>query len=590
MNRQSIKEDEDIVGQVAIIGMDGRFPGAPTLDLYWSNLLSGHSSITPLAERDLIEAGVSDILLNDPTYVRVAAHLENVDLFAANLFGITARDALLMDPQHRLFLETSYALLQSIGHKPDDHHMRVGIFGGASFSDYFFEHFAEQIKSFKDQGILLAILHGNSSDYLCSRVAYKLNLKGPAMSIQTACSTSLVAVHVACQNLLTYQCDLALAGGVTVRVPQKSGYLYQSGSIFSKSGVCRPFDSRADGTVFGSGVGLVALKRLEDAIADQDEILAVIKGSAVNNDGAIRPGFTAPSPEGQADVIAQALGAANVLPEELCFIEAHGTATQLGDPIEFTALSQAFNASHQSHYCALGSVKANIGHLNAAAGIAGLIKATLAIKHRVIPPQIHFEIPNPKINLEEGPFYITKEPITLKNTQSMIGGVSSFGMGGTNAHVILSNSPIQKISQAKKYMRQPLSRQPYWFKSDIRVMQTRHARPEMRVPYSPPETSIEKVLAEILYELFNFRQIGVNDDFYELGGDSLLATQLLNRVHEKLPIKMRIEQFNNLLTIKTLALHIEELLSEKLMEMTEEEAALVLEQLESQGGGSDNRG
>ena len=286
----------------------------------------------------------------------------------------------------------------------------------------------------------------NDKDFLSTRVSYKLNLKGPSINIQTACSTSLVATCMACQSLLNYQCDMALAGGVSISLPQKTGYLYQEGMIFSPDGHCRAFDAQAQGTLAGSGVGIVVLKRLEDAIADGDTIHAVIKGSAMNNDGSMKVGYTAPSVDGQAEVIAQALAMAEVDPETISYIEAHGTGTPLGDPIEIAALTKAFRASTQKkNFCAIGSVKTNIGHLDVAAGVTGLIKTVQALKHQSLPPSLHFETPNPKIDFANSPFYVnTKLVEWQKNGSPRRAGVSSFGIGGTNAHVVLEEAPVAK--------------------------------------------------------------------------------------------------------------------------------------------------
>ncbi|HVR10505.1 MAG TPA: polyketide synthase, partial [Thermoanaerobaculia bacterium] len=432
---------DDVAG-VAVIGMAGRFPGAATLERYWANLRDGVESIASLSDEELLAGGASPAALADPRYVKAAPLLDGVELFDAPFFGINHREAEILDPQQRVFLECSWAALESAGYEPERFAGSIGLFAGAGMSAYLWSNLAPRPEVMEAHGFLPLLL-GNEKDYLASRTAYALNLRGPCIGVQTACSTSLVAIHLACQALLAYQCDMALAGGVRIAVPQAQGYLYEEDGIRSPDGHCRAFDARAGGTLFGSGVGAVVLKRLDEAIAAGDPVRAVIRGTAVNNDGTRRVGFTAPGVEGQMEVIAEALAAAAVDPDTIGYVEAHGTGTALGDPIEVEALTRAFRAhTRRCGFCALGSVKSNIGHLDAAAGIAGLIKTVLALEHRQLPPSLHFKTPNPRIDFAGSPFYVND---WLRDWKSAGGprraAVSSFGMGGTNAHAVLEEAP-----------------------------------------------------------------------------------------------------------------------------------------------------
>jgi amino acid adenylation domain-containing protein len=429
-------------GAVAIVGLAGRFPGAADVVAFWRNLRAGVESITFYDDETLRAAGVSEELLRDPHYVKAAAALDGVDLFDAAFFGYNAREASVLDPQQRLFLECAWRALEDAGYAADHFDGSIGVYAGGGLSSYLLANLLAG-RTPGSAAETLELLVTNDKDYLASRVSYKLGLDGPAVVVQSACSSSLVAVHLACQALLGYECDLALAGGVAVRLPQPSGYRWQEGLIFSPDGHCRPFDADAGGTIFGSGVGVVALKRLQDALAGGDHVEAVIKGSAINNDGSAKIGYTAPGVEGQARVIANALGVAEVDPGTVTAVEAHGTATQLGDPIEVAALTRAFAArTSRRGYCALGSVKSNVGHLDSTAGVAGLIKAVLQLKHRELVPSLHFRRPNPEIDFAATPFRVNTElrEWAPDGAPRRI-GVSSFGMGGTNAHVVLEEAP-----------------------------------------------------------------------------------------------------------------------------------------------------
>jgi phthiocerol/phenolphthiocerol synthesis type-I polyketide synthase E len=447
VRNSDMSEADQFPYEIAVVGLSGRFPGARNLDEFWNRLCEGAELITFFSDEELSRRGADRTALDDPNYVRAEAVLEDVELFDAAFFGFTPREAETLDPQHRLFLEESWAALESAGYTSETYQGRVGVFAGESLNTYFLHNLYPNRKLLDSLGAS-QVLIANDRDYLATQISFRLNLKGPSLSVQTACSTSLVAVHLACQSLLNHECDMALAGGVSVSVPQGLGGHYQEGGIISPDGHCRAFDAKARGTVKGSGVGVVVLKRLADAINDRDTIHAVIKGSAINNDGALKVGYTAPAVEGQASVIEEALALASVEPETIGYVEAHGTGTVLGDPIEIAALTQAFRTGTEATgFCAVGSVKTNIGHLDAAAGIAGLIKTILALEHRQIPPSLHFEQPNPNIDFINSPFFVNTELRSWEtNGTPRRAGVSSFGIGGTNAHVVLEEAPASATS------------------------------------------------------------------------------------------------------------------------------------------------
>jgi acyl transferase domain-containing protein len=427
---------------IAVVGMNGRFPKAGDLDEFWQNLREGRCAVTSFSEEELLARGVDRDLLADPRYVRAGSLMDDIEMFDAEFFGYSPREAELMDPQHRVLLECAWAALESAGYDPGRYDGLIGVYAGASNNTYLMFNVARHTDVIEAMGGNQVML-GNSADFLTSRVSYKLGLEGPSLSVQTACSTSLVSVVLACQGLLSYQCDMALAGGVSIDVLKSHGYLYAEDGLYSPDGLCRSFDAKAQGTSGGNGVGLVVLKRLHDAITDGDHIHAVIKGTAINNDGMRRAGYTAPGVDAQALAIATALANADVEAGTVGYVEAHGSATVLGDPIEVAALTAAFKGSSgERPHCALGSVKSNIGHLDAAAGIAGLIKAILVVEKARIPPTLHFEEPNPRIDFANSPFYVNTElspwPITGGPRRA---GVSSFGLGGTNAHVVLEEAP-----------------------------------------------------------------------------------------------------------------------------------------------------
>ncbi len=451
--------------EIAIVGMAGRFPGADDVDALWRNIRDGVESVARFTDEQLRAQGVSQALLDDPAYVKAGTQFKGFDQFDAGFFGYSPREAEYLDPQQRIFLECAWAALEHAGCDAHRWPGKVGVYAGEGPNMYLMRHLLPAFGLGDGRGIadLLGLMSGNSGGSLCTRVAYKLNLRGPAVTVQTACSTSLAAVHTACQALLGYDCDMALAGGVWLNLMQDAGYLYQQGAILSPDGHCRAFDAQAAGTVIGSGAGLVVLKRLDDALRDGDTVHAVIKGTAANNDGADKVGFTAPSVNGQAEVIRAAQLIAGVRAESVGYVEAHGTGTVLGDPIEMAALTQAFQADSdrtgRTGYCAVGSVKTNIGHLDAAAGVTGLIKTVMALKHRTLPASLHFERVNPQIDRVDSPFYVNATTKAWPAGASpRRAGVSSFGIGGTNVHVVLEEAPPAKAaSNASGWHVLPLS-------------------------------------------------------------------------------------------------------------------------------------
>jgi acyl transferase domain-containing protein len=433
---QNISEND-----IAVIGISGRFPGARNCGEFWYNLEHGIEPLSHFDPAEILASGIAPERVMDPDYVRKRFILDDIELWDPAFFGFTPNEALMMDPQQRLFLECVYEALENAGHNPDVDSARIGVFAGSSSSSYrrlwkSNPAFAQMADSFNAALV-------NDREHLVTRVAYKLGLRGPAIAVNTACSTGLIAIALACQGLNTGDCDIALAGACSVHLPQMDGLMYQEGGINSPDGHCRPFDARAAGTVAGNGLGVVVLRRLREAIDDGDSIYAVIKGYAMNNDGNAKVGFTAPSVEGQSEVIAMAQALAGVGPDEIDFIEAHGTATHLGDAIEVSALNRVFkSATNRKQFCAIGSVKSNIGHLDAAAGVAGFLKAVLALHHRKIPPTVNFETPNPKIQIEDGPFFVNSTILPWKERgRPRRAGVSSFGVGGSNAHVVLEEAP-----------------------------------------------------------------------------------------------------------------------------------------------------
>ncbi len=527
------KENPPLAGsEIAIIGMSGRFPGAKNIAEFWENVKNGVESIASFSDMELLAEGVDARLLNDSHYVKAWGILDGIEYFDAPFFGFTPVDARLIDPQTRLFLECCWEALEDAAYDPGAYNGFIGLYAGASDNVIWKVETRLAMADHPDifWGSLL-----NSKDFVSLLVSYKLNLKGPSLTLYTACSSSLTAVHVACQAILNGECDMALAGGATVLFPHRTGYLYRPGMLHSPDGHCRAFDARARGTIFGSGVGVVLLKRLEDAIADNDHIYAIIKGSAINNDGLRKVGFTAPSIDGQAEVIRTARQMAHVEPESIGYIETHGTGTELGDPVEIAALETAFDTDKKG-FCAIGSVKANVGHLDSAAGVVGLIKTALVLKHRLIPASLHFETPNPKIDFENSPFYVntTLKEWKLEGTGADIeplrAAVSSFGIGGTNAHIVLEEwldpestkvfSGVQGAVFSKKA--------PWLFLLSARTPQALQRTAQELADYLKNNPGVR--LADVAYTLaigrkhFNYRRI-VLCSTYEEALDKLAAAQ-----------------------------------------------------------------
>ncbi|HEX8078666.1 MAG TPA: SDR family NAD(P)-dependent oxidoreductase [Jatrophihabitans sp.] len=442
----SAVDDDD--RRIAVVGMAGRFPGAGDVGTFWQNLCNGVESISFFSEEELLASGVSKLELSHPSYVPARPVLDDISGFDAGFFGISPRMAALTDPQQRLFLEVCWEALEQSGYAAAEHRGRVGVYGGANISTYLLQMPEEAVLG--NDVSTYEIIMGNDKDALTTTVSYLFDLYGPSVAVQTFCSTSLVATHLAMQSLRNGECELALAGGVSIRVPNKVGHTFGPGGMESPDGHVRTFDANARGSMFGDGAAVVALKRLPDAIRDGDHIWSVLRGSAINNDGALKVGYTAPSVVGQARVIADALADAGVTGEDISYIEAHGTATELGDPIELAALTRAFGPTTDNQYCPIGSVKTNIGHLDRAAGVTGLIKTSLALREELIPASLHYTSPNPEIDFENSPFYVNSNlsPWRTRDGRLPMAGINSLGMGGTNVHVVVEQAPTRALSAA----------------------------------------------------------------------------------------------------------------------------------------------
>ncbi|MCP5105695.1 MAG: amino acid adenylation domain-containing protein, partial [bacterium] len=479
---------------IAVIGMAGRFPGAENIEQFWWNLKNGVESITFFSPRELAEVGIEPQLLQSPNYIGAKGVIEAIEYFDAPFFDYTTPEAELMDPQVRLFHEYSWAALENAGYSPEKYTGSVGLYAGFTNNFHWLTWKYRSGLRASEQFEL-----GNlNSNYFSTLVSYKLNLKGPSVTVNTACSTSLTAVDTACRALSDGQCNLALAGGVCITYPVKSGYLYQEGMVNSPDGHCRAFDKEAKGTVHSNGIGIVVLKPLEAAIADGDTIHAVIKGSASNNDGKRKVGYTAPSVDGQAEVITAAMRKAGIGPETIGYIETHGTGTALGDPIEIQGLKKAFTVENRSlpgGSIAIGSAKTNIGHLDAAAGVTGVIKATLALKNKLIPPSLFFNTPNPALQIEAGPFYVNTVPKEWKSAGSPLrAGVSSFGIGGTNAHVVLEE----------------------WPEDDVGAGSPRPQRPQLLTLSAKTETAFDRMTRNLAEHLTKNKDIDLANAAYTL--------------------------------------------------------------------------
>ncbi len=438
-------------GAIAVIGMAGRFPKSKSVAEFWQNLRNGVECISHFTDEELADSGVDPAFLRDPTYVKSYGWLDGVDLFDPGFFDITPREAEIMDPHVRLLLETAWETLEDAGYDPDRYPGRIGVFAGSSMMFYLWQNIVPNPKVLESMGFIQTWIV-NDRDFVATRVNYKLNLRGPGMTVQTACSTSLVAVHLGCQSLLSGESDIVLVGGVTAPGPYKEGYHYLEGGTFSPDGHVRAFDAQAKGMLGGNGVALVALRRLEDALADGDSIRAVIRGTALNNDGVDKVTYTAPSVAGQVQVILDTLEIAGVDPRSISYVECHGTGTPLGDPIEISALTQAWRTKTSDRgWCPIGSVKTNVGHLDTTAGVTGLIKTVLALEHKEIPPSLNFEKPNPEIDFDSSPFFVNTKLRSWKTDQlPRRAALSSLGMGGTNAHAILEEAPAQESDAPRR--------------------------------------------------------------------------------------------------------------------------------------------
>jgi len=438
---------------IAIIGMAGRFPGARDLRAFWHNLQGGVDAIGHFSEEELMATGLFPIeVIRHPDFIAAKGVLDDADLFDAAFFGISPREAELMDPQHRLLMECAWHALEDAGYDSERYPGRIAAFTSTGLNTYLaFNICSHPGLAQRVGGFHLSIC--NDKDFVATRIAYAMNLTGASLNVSTACSSSLVAIHFACQHLLTQQSDMSIVGAVSVHFPQKVGHIYEAGAAYSPDGLCRPFDATKSGLIDGSGVAAVVLKRLDDAVADGDSIYAVIKGTAVNNDGRHKVGYTAPSINGQADVISEALEMAGVEPDTISYVEAHGTATPLGDPIEVAGLTQAYRRkTARTGFCGLGSVKSNIGHADTAAGLAGLLKVVLGLQHGQMAPSLHFTSANPELKIEQSPFYVVGELMDWPRSahHPRRAGLSSFGVGGTNAHAIIEEAPARPASAASR--------------------------------------------------------------------------------------------------------------------------------------------
>lgn len=573
--------------KIAIIGMAGRFPGASTIDQFWDVLAQGKETIRTFHKDELLQKGFPESLADHPYFVPRRGVLNDVECFDASFFSYSPREAELLDPQQRLFLECAWNAIEDAGYHPKECDRSIGVFAGANQNTYLLFHVLSNDE-------ILTKVHGlamySDKDFLATRVSYKLNLHGPSLSIQTACSTSLVCVHLACQSLLSMECDMALTGGVSVVFPE-TGYFYQEGGVFSPDGHCRAFDHKANGTLGSDGVGVVLLKRLEDAIRDNDPIYSVLLGTAVNNDGIAKSSFAAPSIDGQMRVIEEALGVAGISGDTIGYVEGHGTGTILGDLIEMTALKKVFEA----HGCKpnsrlIGSLKPNIGHTDQASGIANLIKGALILKHKIIPPSLHFEAFNPEIG--SSPFLVnTKLKPWDKTEHPRRLGVSSFGFGGTNAHAILEEAPDRpaaKIRSPKipysfaktKYFIPP---RPLHISTEGVLSEettTQYERPALGNTFVPPQSKIETVLVEIWQKHLGIQAVGIEDDFFDLGGHSLLATLVVSSIKENYPIEFEIHEVMDYPTISKMAPAVEQRLIDAIHSMPEEKVEELLTQLQ----------
>ncbi|MFJ3880991.1 beta-ketoacyl synthase N-terminal-like domain-containing protein [Streptomyces sp. NPDC090077] len=637
---------------VAVVGMAGRFPGSATTQEFWQGLVDGVESVRTFSDAEMAAAGVPAERIASPGRVARGADLADADLFDAAFFGVTQRDARLMDPQQRVFLTCAWQAMEDAGLAPHPDSGPVGVFASTSLSTYLLSNVLRSAE-YADAALSYPVLLGNDKDFLASRVSYKLDLRGPAVTVQSACSSSLAAVHLACAALARGEVRAALAGGVSITFPQTSGYEYQEGGILSRDGHCRVFDARAAGTVKGNGCGVVVLKRLSDALDDGDRVYAVVRGTAVNNDGSDKIGFTAPGPQGQQAVIRAAVEASGVPAAHIGYIETHGTGTAVGDPLELRALTAAYEAAGgPAPDCLIGSVKANIGHLDAAAGVTGLIKAALALYHQKVPRQINYETPNPQLRLADGPFSVPAGTVDPpRATPLRAAAVSSFGLGGTNAHAVLGAPPAPVVPAARpdgvrypvvlsardpealaglaRGLRElldaaeppavrdiaytlltgrarlpvrhafeaatheelragldallageratavaparvwaygpalkvslpghPFRQERHWIEPETRAVPVAGAPAPSPAAGAPVEDDVVERVLKVLEDGLGIDQIAPDDDFYDLGGDSMLAVEVVTALRALFGVELDLDEFARLRTPDEMADHI----------------------------------
>ncbi|EHJ51803.1 type I polyketide synthase [Streptococcus macacae] len=518
-------EDENLI---AVVGMSGRFPQADSIDKLWENLLMGKECLQHFTREELLDEGIAQEDIDSDNYVKVKGIIDSPNAFDTEFFEYTVKESMLMDPQARVFMEEVWKAIEDSGHAVSQYKGKIGVYAGSGMNTYLLRAMQRGLlDQYEDFDIML----GSDKDLLSTRVSYKLNLTGPSVSIQSTCSTSLVSVHFACQGLLSGDCDIAVAGGVSISYPIKQGYKYRDGMIFSKTGSCQPFEAKSDGTVFSDGVGVVVLKRLEEAIADGDDIYGVIKGTAINNDGNDKVGFTAPSVSGQSEVIKDCLDIADVAAESIQYIETHGTATEIGDLLEIKALSQVYDEeTSRKNFCAIGSIKSNLGHLNTASGIAGFIKCLLILKHGIIPPMANFDKENEKLNLKDSHFFINHHPIELDKNELARIAISSFGIGGTNAHVILEEAPL-----LKKNVDHQISKQIFPFSAKTPKSLTKNMEKLADWLSTNTETNLMDVAKTLQTgrESFGLRQAIVSESIKEL------ESKINQSLEERKPVKVK---------------------------------------------------
>jgi acyl transferase domain-containing protein len=510
-------EHEENLEGVAIIGVAGRFPKASNAHAFWELIRDGKECVSFYEPEALVAQGIPEVIAKHPAFVPAGLLLEGLENFDPGFFSMTPGEARLVDPQHRLFMECCWEALEDAGYNPETYPGSIGVYGGCATNRYYTNNLLPNQEMMRLYGNFQALMN-NDRDFLTTRVSYKLNLKGPSVDMQTACSTSLVAAGMAFQSLMNYQADMFLVGAAALDIPNVAGYLWQEGDILAKDGHCYAFDARAKGTLAGNGSAVLLLKRLEDAVEDGDHIYAVLRSVAINNDGANKVGYTAPSEEGQSAVIAEALELAEVEADDIGMVEAHGTATEIGDPIEIAALSRVYReTTDRTQYCAISSVKANVGHVDTAAGAVGLLKAALALKHGTIPPSPNFEKPNPKIDFEASPFFVPTKAMPWKEQKGpRRAAVSSFGIGGTNAHAILEEAPQRETQQTDQRMLLfPLSARDEKALSEARENLADHL-----------EANPDLVLADVAYTLQVGRK-GFNHRFLACAGDRTSLIKLL---------------------------------------------------------------